>query len=773
MSPAIDAMTFLFFIPLLANFKPTTALKIFPREVGIPDYESFSLDGEQGAVCLDGSHAGGYMRVVPGSQIVLVTLEGGGYCDSFESCKERVHDQATGLGSSKAWTAKCPSNLCSGIASPSCAESNQFCNVTSIFLKYCSGDRWLGQKAVISENNVTFTFAGSRILWNLIKTLLRRRIIKKGIRLVLSGRSMGGVGVLHHLDEIDAFLRPKGVEVRGLLLWAVDVEYPQLETQAIPWGQSGWARDQKDTESLHKLYNAKETAYCKDKRPDAPWDCQPHEIVANLSTPTFVAANLWSPVAFHRSFPDLNKSNCQYLYDYGRATRTAYTDILRNTKHGAFIASCFSHVVPWDTTINDKSCQGIGCSLREVFTNWLLDKNATPRSIVEKDCGMVPCNSRCAAQRVTGTCNVRKGTVQELDYFNRHVSVSDAAVPVHAPRRPELLSLAAVPNQEDSHLQCEILQSLVRNDGYAVLRNVFSRDDIEKALRGASLILDQYEDGLIKDGVLARREHIDDMDERAIRLFGKAPKRVPKYFRKEIHHEIFFDILAHPDVVAAAKCLLRADELRLYPVYMYRINVPGLEQNMNSFHQDSMYTYAYFKPNASANAMERFMESQINFWAPFKDVDKDVGTLAVRRNYSNKMASFSVANHSMYGKQYSELRVDKPDLPDDEIDPLYDLKAGDLVVFPHYTPHRGLPNTAKGRVRYSMDWRLQDAQYSTMRPEDGCLVQSDYDSPIMTRSQWTKVKHAPRWSERSGTQTLGQNKFKIHSADPLVEDDHP
>ena len=59
-----------------------------------------------------------------------------------------------------------------------------------------------------------------------------------------------------------------------------------------------------------------------------------------------------------------------------------------------------------------------------------------------------------------------------------------------------------------------------------------------------------------------------------------------------------------------------------------------------------------------------------------------------------------------------------------EVDP------GDVVLFHNLLFHCGMPNNSR-EVRWSMDWRYQDATQPTMRPQEGHCTRS---SPRSMRS---------------------------------------
>ena len=69
------------------------------------------------------------------------------------------------------------------------------------------------------------------------------------------------------------------------------------------------------------------------------------------------------------------------------------------------------------------------------------------------------------------------------------------------------------------------------------------------------------------------------------------------------------------------------------------------------------------------------------------------------------------------------------EIPAEKLEPFQDqvvdmeLDPGDVVVFHNMLCHRGLPNRSQS-IRWSIDWRYQDARQSTLRAEQGHLARS-------------------------------------------------
>ena len=94
----------------------------------------------QGAVCLDGSPPGYYIRpgYGNGTDKWIIHLEGGGWCKNESDCYER---SKTDLGSSKNWL---PSMALNGFLSDNSTVNPDFYNWNIIRVMYCDGGSFAG-----------------------------------------------------------------------------------------------------------------------------------------------------------------------------------------------------------------------------------------------------------------------------------------------------------------------------------------------------------------------------------------------------------------------------------------------------------------------------------------------------------------------------------------------------------------------------------------------------------------------------------------------------
>lgn len=86
----------------------------------------------------------------------------------------------------------------------------------------------------------------------------------------------------------------------------------------------------------------------------------------------------------------------------------------------------------------------------------------------------------------------------------------------------------------------------------------------------------------------------------------------------------------------------------------------------------------------------------------------------------------------------------RPDLIEAEVERAVDVKCGpgDLVLFNQLLVHRGGENSTH-KVRWSLDWRYQDADKPTHREEQGHIVLATPGHPyetevVQTRHQWAE-----------------------------------
>ncbi|KAK1286715.1 hypothetical protein QJS10_CPB20g01028 [Acorus calamus] len=161
------------------------------------------------AVCLDGGSPGYHLQkgFGSGSNKWVLHIEGGGWCNTIESCSSR---KMTQLGSSNYMDAQ----FFSGILSDDRAQNPDFFNWNKVKIRYCDGGSLSGN-AEINQNGTILFFRGKYIWEALMDELLSAGLVHAK-QALLSGCSAGGLATLIHCDDFRELL-PKGVVAKCLV----------------------------------------------------------------------------------------------------------------------------------------------------------------------------------------------------------------------------------------------------------------------------------------------------------------------------------------------------------------------------------------------------------------------------------------------------------------------------------------------------------------------------------------------------------------------------
>jgi ectoine hydroxylase-related dioxygenase (phytanoyl-CoA dioxygenase family) len=255
--------------------------------------------------------------------------------------------------------------------------------------------------------------------------------------------------------------------------------------------------------------------------------------------------------------------------------------------------------------------------------------------------------------------------------------------------------------------------------GYAVLDGAIEASCLDAVRRECDALVDALADSLVAEGKVASTFSEEPFETRLIRLYEGLPDENPTIFRAELHREGFFGLFAHPRLLDIAESVL-GSEIRLYPNYSVRPKLPFNRRTEVLWHQDAGYT----SPDADGLRM-------INVWVPL-----------VPATVENGCMEFIPCSHRLgvvpHERDEYYLRIS-----DDALRPVernaipMEVNPGDAVLFSNLLFHRGLPNRSD-RVRWSCDFRYQDATQPTMRPTEGHLLRSRLhpNRTVGTAAEW-------------------------------------
>ena len=245
--------------------------------------------------------------------------------------------------------------------------------------------------------------------------------------------------------------------------------------------------------------------------------------------------------------------------------------------------------------------------------------------------------------------------------------------------------------------------------GYVILPGLFEPAVVADARAAMDELVDRAAAALVASGALSDELRDEPFETRLHRLFDGRLDIAPKSFRPELHLRGLFGVFFHPRLLDVAEQLL-GPELRLYPNYTARPKFPDAEIHRVLWHQDGGYT---------ATQTDRVVEAlrMVNVWAPL-----------VPAREANGCMQFVPGTHKL-GVVPHVQREHYLEIPQEVLDLLrpapvsIELDPGDVVLFSNLLFHQGLPNRAD-TIRWSLDWRYQDATQPTLRKEEGHLARS-------------------------------------------------
>lgn len=302
--------------------------------------------------------------------------------------------------------------------------------------------------------------------------------------------------------------------------------------------------------------------------------------------------------------------------------------------------------------------------------------------------------------------------------------------------------------------------------GYIIVRNLVSENDCSKVQRACERLVDTEANELTNADppLIADAKTDSPFSRRLFDLFCEAGMDMsPLLFRKELHKDGFEAIFCNDQLICAVRQLLHeADEIRIFPNYTCRPKFPAHDGQVICWHQD-----AGVRPDGGPNtspADERMRafgpRSMVNAWMPLVQE-------ATRHNGAMKFVPEShrlgCVPHQILG-EYRDTSVTAeaaqaaaeaedapvgtfstgiaPDIVAEHEDKFVwvECRRGDVVLFSNLLFHCGGENRSSD-IRWSFDWRYQDASQPTHRPQQGHIVYSarDADRGPDTKRRWSNL----------------------------------
>lgn len=275
------------------------------------------------------------------------------------------------------------------------------------------------------------------------------------------------------------------------------------------------------------------------------------------------------------------------------------------------------------------------------------------------------------------------------------------------------------------------------DQGYVILRG-FLPDTL---VGGMIQVIDDLVDGLalsrLKLGAIRESHENEPMDMRFRSIFSHDADTAPIQFSEELHAPAFWDLITNTDLLSFAEEVL-GPEIRLAPGYFARPKAFPNHRFQSLWHQDP----AYLLLGNQGHPREAFDRIRImNVWTPLVPVNKENGCMQfLPGTHRNGMA-----NHCAVAPfDYLEIEQDVLMPALESIEPIdIVLDPGDVVLFDTLLFHQGQDNLS-GRVRWSLDFRFQDARQPTLIDLQGHLLRSkeNPDKVVSSRSEWCRLSAA-------------------------------
>lgn len=272
--------------------------------------------------------------------------------------------------------------------------------------------------------------------------------------------------------------------------------------------------------------------------------------------------------------------------------------------------------------------------------------------------------------------------------------------------------------------------------GFVILRNFLDLEVVHGVGEASEFLSENAISDLVEKGLVRDAYKLEPFETRLLKVYKQLEEPMSLDFRVTLHEEGMYPLFFHQRLLDLVEPIL-GSEIRLYPNYTVRPKLPDDAATLVLWHQDAGYTatggHGKDDQNTGADAEALRM---VNVWTPLVPATVENGCMQFVPG-SHKLG---LVPHFNKNKFYLEIieEVLKPRIPDAvnvELDP------GDIVLFSNLLFHCGLPNKSDG-IRWSCDWRYQDATQSTAREHVGHIARSrkDPSSAVHSAEEWAQLE---------------------------------
>lgn len=341
---------------------------------------------KKGAVCLDGTPGGYYLRHGSGRGATkwLLHQQGGGWCYNEKECVER---SKTPLGSSTSWP---KTASFAGLLSPNGTVNPDFYDWNVAYLKYCDGASFSGDVTnPVHVGSSTIYFRGKRLLRAALDDLFSRGM-KSATDVILTGCSAGGLATYLHADYVNSVLSPQTAPLKAI----ADAGY---FLDAKNW--TGQEHIRPLYQYVFQMQNCSGgvNQECIRANKGSEWKCFFAQYTFPfLKTPIFQFNSMYDTW----QIPNILQVTCKFPDDCPRIQQEAvlgyretFLDdsmaVSASSTSGMFLPSCLQHCMSLSDDLWTKILVG-GLTAVEAFSKWYFETG--PLHLID---GPYPCNPTC------------------------------------------------------------------------------------------------------------------------------------------------------------------------------------------------------------------------------------------------------------------------------------------------------------------------------------------------------------------------------------------
>ncbi|CAH1779628.1 unnamed protein product [Owenia fusiformis] len=289
-------------------------------------------------------------------------------------------------------------------------------------------------------------------------------------------------------------------------------------------------------------------------------------------------------------------------------------------------------------------------------------------------------------------------------------------------------------------------------NGYVVMKGLLDSETLDSVREGCDQLTNELVQKLISKGKRSEEFKDEPFETRLLKVVGDNIEYAPLIYRYELHKGQFFKLFGNVRVLEVVRQILSsAEDIRIFPNYSIRPKFPNYEPHDVVWHQDAGLS-PDGKPNTApvSERMDAFgRDATVNCWAPLVPATVETGCMKfipgsqklgllehkLLGRYRETANYGTESKYSTYAAQVpiEVIKEHEPEIIDVECDP------GDVVFFSNILIHRGGFNHSK-IVRWSVDWRYQDADKETHREQKGHVMWStDPTQAVANAEQWEQL----------------------------------